>query len=51
MEIESYKEHFQYHSGRHQITQHIRCELSPLLRDIAFGNVVDVGTVIRNRLK
>jgi len=30
MEMEGYKEHFQYHDGRHQITQHIRYGLMPL---------------------
>lgn len=30
MEMEDYKEHFQYHSGQHQITQHIRSRLTPL---------------------
>ena len=35
MEMESYKEHFQYYDGRHQITQRIRYAPSVLaLREI-----------------
>ena len=30
MAMEDYKVHFQYHSGWHQIRQHIRYGLSPL---------------------